>query len=105
MDMAIGKGGIWYVINRSNAMWAPNSLRITCVPWTKSSSVILGILARATASLSGQSASPLTGKDRVYVSDKHRHDIQVFEADGTYVHKFGGSGGHRPVQPPLQHDD
>ena len=28
MDLAIGKDGRWYVINRSNAMWAPNSLRI-----------------------------------------------------------------------------
>ena len=101
MDMAFGrtgdKTGVWYVINRSNAMWAPNSLRINMCTIDEDFLGDFGYFGETDGRFVWPIGIAIDSKGRVYISDEHRHDIQVFESDGAFVKKFG-SFGDGPVQ-------
>ena len=92
MDLAIGKDGVWYVINRSNAMWAPNSLRIGMCTVDEEFLGDFGYFGEGDGQFVWPIGIAIDSKGRVYVSDEHRHDVQVFESDGTYVAKWGSFG-------------
>ena len=106
MDLAIGKDGVWYVVNRSNAMWAENSLRIGMCTVDEEFLGEFGTFGTGEGQFVWPIGIATDSRGRVYISDEHRHDVQVFEPDGTYVGRWGE---HRvragPAQPAVQHGD
>src|SRR5215467_4830577 len=80
VDLTLGEGGVVYVLNRSNATQAPmGAVRVTICTVD---SEYLGQFA-GFGEEDGQLTWP-TGIDRdsrgnFYVSDEHRHDVQVFD--------------------------
>ena len=92
MDLAIGKNGVWYVVNRSNAMWAQNSLRIGMCTVDEEYLGEFGFFGTGDGQFVWPIGIATDSRGRVYISDEHRHDVQVFEPDGSYVGRWGTFG-------------
>jgi tripartite motif-containing protein 71 len=92
MDLAIGKDDVWYVVSRSNAMWAPNSLRVGMCTVDEEYLGEFGSFGTGEGQFVWPIGIAADSHGRIYISDEHRHDVQVFEADGTYVGKWGTFG-------------
>ena len=92
MDLAIGKNGVWYVVNRSNAMWAQNSLRIGMCTVDEEFLGEFGTFGTGEGQFVWPIGIAADSRGRIYISDEHRHDVQVFEADGRYVGRWGEFG-------------
>ena len=94
IDLVVGSTGIVYILNRSNwrNMEQVRSLRITC---TTLDEQYLGDIAEQ-GTEDGQFIWPtsiaIDRHDNLYVSDEHRHDVQILRPDGSFAGKWGSFG-------------
>lgn len=92
VDIALGRYGVIYVVNRSNSMQAPGSLRISMCTVDERYVGAFGAFGEGEGEFIWPTSAAVDSRGRVYVSDEHRHDVQVFEHDGAYLGKWGGFG-------------
>lgn len=94
IDLAVGPDGVLYVLNRSN--WRNiEQGQGTRITRCKVDQEYLGEIA-GPGTEDGRFLWPTAiacdREGNLYVSDEHRHDIQVFTTDGAFVRKFGSQG-------------
>jgi DNA-binding beta-propeller fold protein YncE len=111
VDMTLGQGGLMYVLNRSNSFQAlMGAVRVTIC---NAEEDYLGQFA-GFGEENGQLVWPTSidcdSSGNLYISDEHRHDVQVFDKDGNFIRKWGGLGSgpgqlNRPSGVAVDNDD
>ncbi len=111
IDMTLGEGGLLYVLNRSNATQAPmGAVRVSiCTIDAEFVGQFAGF-GEADGQLTWPTAIDRDSQGNFYISDEHRHDVQVFDRDGNFVRKWGGFGSgpgrlNRPSGVAVDADD
>src|SRR5919205_358055 len=95
VDLAVGKNGVLYVANRSNPTQGPaGGIRVGMVTIDEE---YLGEFGSAgdgdgDGQFTWLTAVAVDSGGDVYVADEYRHDIQVFDKDGTFLRTWGGFG-------------
>lgn len=94
VDVALGHDGVIYVVNRTNASQAAESLRIGMCTIDEEYLGDFGSFGEGDGQFTWPTSVAVDSRGRVYIGDEHRHDVQVFEKDGAYVGRWGrfGSG-------------
>ncbi len=93
MDVAVGKERMLYVINRSNATQAPQgAVRVTICRVDGEYVGEFGGYGTGDAGFVWPTSVATDSRGNIYVSDEHRHDIQVFDSDGNFLRKWGEFG-------------
>jgi DNA-binding beta-propeller fold protein YncE len=96
VDVAVGDGNRLYVLNRSNIAHAEMSvLRVSIVTMDEEFVDQFTTFGEGDGQLIWPTALAYDRVNgRVYVSDERRNDVQVFDRDGAFLHKWGklGSG-------------
>lgn len=93
VDVAVAPGGLLYVLSRSNARDAPlGILRISICTIDEEFNGQFGAFGEGDGGFVWPTAITRDGQGHLYVSDEHRHDVQVFNQDGEFLCKFGGMG-------------
>jgi len=111
VDMALGKGGLMYVVNRSNSYQAlMNAVRVTICNINQEYVGQFGAFGEGDGQFTWPTSIARDSKGNLYVSDEHRHDIQVFDKDGSFLRKWGSLGAgpgqlNRPSGVAVDHDD
>lgn len=94
VDMAITAGGIMYTVSRTNSWQAPmNAVRVTVC--RADDEEYLGEFSGYGTDdglLTWPTSIAVDSKDRVYVADEHRNDIQIFDSAGNFLCKWGTLG-------------
>ena len=93
VDVALGQQGRLYVLSRTNMNHAPMGfLRVTVC--TIDEEFIEQFLTFGLSD--GQIVWPTSiatdAEENFYVSDEHRHDVQMFDRTGRFVRRIGGQG-------------
>src|SRR6266540_1521740 len=111
VDMALGEGGLMYVVNRSNSYQAlMNAVRVTICNINADYVGQFASFGEGDGQLTWPTSIARDSKGNLYVSDEHRHDVQVFDKDGTFLRKWGSLGSgpgelNRPSGLAVDHDD
>jgi DNA-binding beta-propeller fold protein YncE len=92
-DVAPAPDGRLFVLSRSNIFDAPvGGLRIGVVNHESDYLAEFGSYGSEPGQLIWPNSMVLDAQGRLVVSDEARHDVQVFEQDGTLVRAWGGPG-------------
>jgi len=111
VDMALGEGGLMYVVNRSNSYQAlMGAVRVTICNIEGDYIGQFGGFGEGDGQLTWPTSIARDSKGNLYVSDEHRHDVQVFDKDGNFLRKWGSFGAspgqlNRPSGLAVDHDD
>ncbi len=93
VDLALGKNGLVYVLNRSNSFQAPmGAVRVTICTLDEEYVGQFSGFGEEDGLLVWPTSIAIDSHGNIYVSDEHRHDVQVFGPDHTFVRKWGGHG-------------
>ena len=94
MDAAISKKtNRVYVVNRSNPFQAPQGgVRVGVVTLEEEYIGQFGGFGTDDGEFTWPTSIAIDSQDYVYVTDEHRHDVQVFDGDGNFVRKWGSLG-------------
>src|SRR5215211_3141563 len=93
IDLALGKEGLVYVVSRSNSFQAPmGAVRVTICTLDEEYVGQFSGFGEEDGQLIWPTSIAVDSKGRVYVSDEHRHDVQVFGPNHEFVRKWGGHG-------------
>ncbi len=93
VDVAVARNGRLYVVNRSNMAHAPMGiLRVTICSIDEEYIGQFTTFGTGDRQLFWPTSIAVDGQENVYVSDEYRHDIQVFDRDGAFLHKWGTFG-------------
>jgi len=88
VDLTLARGDVMYVINRSNAYQAPmGAVRVTvCTTNTDPEFVSqFGGFGEEDGQFIWPTSIDRDSDGNFYISDEHRHDVQVFDKDGNFV--------------------
>jgi DNA-binding beta-propeller fold protein YncE len=93
VDMALGEGGLMYVVNRSNSYQAlMNAVRITICNVEGDYIGQFGSFGEGDGQFTWPTSIARDSKGNLFISDEHRHDVQVFDKDGNFLSKWGSFG-------------
>ena len=93
IDLALGNNGLVYVLNRSNSFQAPmGAVRVTICTLDEEYVGQFAGFGTEDGELTWPTSIAIDSQGNVYVSDEHRHDVQVFGPDHTFVRKWGSYG-------------
>ncbi len=93
VDAAVAGNGLIYVLNRSNAFQAPmGAVRVTICTLDEEYVSQFGGFGEGDGGFIWPTSIARDTHGNCYVSDEHRHDVQVFNRDHEFVRKFGGLG-------------
>lgn len=93
VDVAVGKNGRLYVLSRSNMAHAPMGfLRVTRCTIDEEYFGQFGSFGTGDGQFFWPTSIAVDVQENVYVGDEYRHDVQVFDRHGTFLHKWGTSG-------------
>lgn len=93
VDLALGENGVIYVINRSNSFQAPmGATRVTICTIDEEYVGQFGTFGTDDGGFVWPTSIARDAEGNLYVSDEHRHDVQVFDAQGSFVRKWGSLG-------------
>jgi DNA-binding beta-propeller fold protein YncE len=102
VDLTIGHGGVLYVLNRSNAAQASQgAVRVTICTVDEEYIGTMAGYGEDDGGLVWPTAITNDSEGNIYISDEHRHDVQVFDRDHEFVRKWGthGSGPEEMDRP------
>jgi DNA-binding beta-propeller fold protein YncE len=93
VDLAIAPGGRLYVLNRSNMAHAPMSyLRVTICTIDEECIGQFTTFGTGDGELVWPTSSAIDSHENIYVSDEQRHDVQVFDREGSFLYRWGAPG-------------
>src|ERR1700687_2182027 len=93
MNAAVTDDGTLYVVNRSNSFQAPmGAARITVCNVKGDYLDEFAGYGTQDASFVGPNGIAADSQGNIYVTDEHRHDVQVWDKDKKFVRKWGGLG-------------
>jgi DNA-binding beta-propeller fold protein YncE len=93
VDVAIRDDGVMFVVNRSNpTQGPPGGLRIGIVTIDEKFLGDFGSHGTDDGQFYWMTAITLDRHENIYIADEYRHDVQVFDRDGTFVRKWGSFG-------------
>ncbi len=94
VDLAVGESdGVMYVINRANAFQAPmGAVRVGICTVDDEYIGQFGGFGTGDGQFTWPTSIARDSKGNTYVSDEHRHDVQVWDKNNEFVRKFGGFG-------------
>lgn len=93
VDVAIRSDGVMFVVNRSNpTQGPPGGLRIGIVTIDERYLGEFGGHGTEDGQFYWMTAIALDRQGNIYVADEYRHDVQVFDRDGTFIRKWGSFG-------------
>ena len=93
VDMTLGPGGIMYVLNRSNSYQAlMGAVRVTICNTDADYLGQFCSFGEADGQLVWPTSIDRDSRGNLYISDEHRHDIQVFDKDGNFLRKWASFG-------------
>jgi DNA-binding beta-propeller fold protein YncE len=93
VDMTLGEGGVMYVLNRSNSAQAPmGAVRVGICTIDADFIGQFGGFGEGDGQFVWPTSIDRDSKGNLYVTDEHRHDVQVFDKDGNFIRKFGSFG-------------
>ena len=90
-DVAIGKDGRLYVVNRSQ-VYVPEGVRVTMCDLDEGYFGTFGSLGDGDGQFISPSGAAVDSQGRVYVSDEEVHRIAVFDPAGGFLFKWGTYG-------------
>ena len=112
VDVAIRSDGVMFVLNRSNpTQGPPGGLRIGIVKVDDQEFLgDFGSHGLEDGQFYWMTAIALDKHENIYITDEYRHDVQVFDRDGTFIRKFGSFGTgqgqfNRPSGVAVSNDD
>jgi DNA-binding beta-propeller fold protein YncE len=111
IDMALGEGGVMYVVNRSNSYQAlMGAVRVTICDIDENYIGQFGGFGEGDGQFTWPTSIARDSKGNLYISDEHRHDVQVFDGEGNFIRKWGSFGAepgqlNRPSGLAVDHDD
>jgi DNA-binding beta-propeller fold protein YncE len=111
VDMAVGENGVIYVLNRSNSYQAMmGAVRVTICNIDADYIGQFGGFGQGDGQLTWPTSIARDSKGNLYVSDEHRHDVQVFDKDGNFLRSWGSFGSgvgqlDRPSGLAVERDD
>src|SRR6266536_2016067 len=93
-DVAIRNDGVMFVVNRSNpTQGPPGGIRVGIVRVDDQEFLgDFGTYGTEDGQCTWMTAIALDGQEQIYVADEFRHDVQVFDRDGTFLRKWGAKG-------------
>jgi DNA-binding beta-propeller fold protein YncE len=93
-DVAIRPDGVMFVLNRSNpTQGPPGGLRVGIVRVDDQEFLgDFGSYGTEDGQFTWLTAIALDSQGTIYVADEFRHDVQVFDRDGTFLRKWGSKG-------------
>jgi DNA-binding beta-propeller fold protein YncE len=93
IDMTLGEGGMMYVLNRSNSNQAPmGAVRVGICTIEAEFIGQFGGFGEGDGQFVWPTSIDRDSKGNLYVSDEHRHDVQVFDNTGNFIRSWGGLG-------------
>jgi DNA-binding beta-propeller fold protein YncE len=93
VDMTLGDGGVMYVLNRGNSVQAPQgAVRVGICTIEAEFIGQFGGFGEGDGQFTWPTSIDRDSKGNLYVSDEHRHDVQVFDNVGNFVRAWGGIG-------------
>ncbi len=93
VDLALGEGGLVYVVNRSNSNQAvQGAVRVGICTLDEEYVGQFSGFGEEDGLLTWPTAIARDHEGNTYVADEHRHDVQVFDRDNEFVRKWGGFG-------------
>jgi DNA-binding beta-propeller fold protein YncE len=93
MNAAVTDGGTVYVVNRSNSTQAlQGAVRITICNVAGEYLGEFGKYGMGDGEFVWPTAIDVDSRGNIYLADEHRHDVQVWDTDHNFVHKWGGAG-------------
>jgi DNA-binding beta-propeller fold protein YncE len=93
VDVAIRSDGVLFVVNRSNpTQGPPGGLRIGIVTIDEQFLGDFGTYGTEDGQFVWMTAIALDRHENIYIADELRHDVQVFDRDGTFIRKWGSFG-------------
>jgi DNA-binding beta-propeller fold protein YncE len=93
VDVATAPGGKLYVVSRSNMNHAARGfLRVTICTIDEEYLGQFTTFGEGDGQLTWPSGIAVGPEGNVYVSDEHRHDVQAFDPDGNFLHRWGSLG-------------
>jgi len=95
VDLTIVSGRLLYVVNRSNANQASQgAVRVTICTVEEEYVGTMAGFGEEDGGLVWPTAIAHDSQGNIYISDEHRHDVQVWDRDHEFVRKWGtyGSG-------------
>src|SRR5919198_1062433 len=111
IDLALGKNGLVYVLNRSNSYQATmGAVRVGIITLEEEYVGQFGGFGTDDGQFTWPTSIAIDSEGNFFVSDEHRHDVQVFGPDHSFVRKWGtfGSGDgqlNRPSGLAVDPDD
>ena len=111
VDLALGENGLLYVINRSNANQARGgAVRGSICTIDEEYLGSFSGFGEGDGQLVWPTSIARDSQGNLYISDEHRHDVQVFDKDGNYLRKWGSLGSalgnlNRPAGVAVDSDD
>jgi DNA-binding beta-propeller fold protein YncE len=97
VDLAFSSDGAVYVVSRGNPRHCETDVRISVCTMAEEELFHFATFGTEDGQFVWPTAIAIDAEDRVFVADEHRHDIQVFAKDGTFLARWG-SFGSRPGQ-------
>jgi len=92
-DVAIRGDGVMFILNRSNpTQGPPGGLRVGIVTIDQEFLGDFGSYGTENGQFTWMTAIALDRHENIYVADEFRHDVQVFDRDGTFMRKWGSFG-------------
>ncbi len=93
VDVAAASDGLLYVLNRSNMAHAEmDFLRVSILTIDEEYIGQFTSFGSDDGQLIWPTAIAVDRNVNVYVSDERRHDVQVFDRDGAFLHRWGALG-------------
>jgi DNA-binding beta-propeller fold protein YncE len=93
VDVAAAPGGKLYVLSRSNMNHAARGfLRVTICTIDEEYIGQFTTFGEGDGQIVWPTAIAVDQDVNVYVSDEHRHDVQAFDRDGNFLHRWGSLG-------------
>jgi DNA-binding beta-propeller fold protein YncE len=92
MNAAVTDGGTVYVVNRSNSTQAlQGAVRITICNVAGEYLGEFGKYGMGDGEFVWPTAIDVDSRGNIYLADEHRHDVQVWDTDHKFAHKWGGA--------------
>ena len=110
VDLALGPNGAIFVVNRGNPNQAVVAVRVSITTIDEDDLGQLSGHGTEDGLLVWPTSIAIDSQARVYISDEHRQDVQVFDPSGTFIKKWGQFGAapgqlNRPSGLAIDRDD
>lgn len=92
VDLAFSSDGAVYVVSRGNPRHADTDVRISVCTLAEEELFHFASFGTGDGQFVWATAIAIDAQDRLFVADEHRHDVQVFAKDGTFLEKLGAFG-------------